>query len=139
MEDGIQIHTQLTTSSPEPDSILVYDHEDRLGYHSIQNPTRRYVVGEVPPVWVTSVSHQCTSNDTVVLVDSGAHPEVSVVLPPTAYVGKTITITDHGLASLTNPIRVSASHPVQNNPDALMSTNGISLTFMFTGTQWRLI
>lgn len=136
--DAIQIHQNAKdTRLPDPDSILLYEHDDKLAYVSLQNPTQRYVVGATPPITVTD-SYVCTRNDDHVLVDSSARTELSVVLPDGVDVGKTVTVTDVSAVSLTNPIRVSASVPVHTT-DVLMNTNGVSLTFLYSGSGWVII
>jgi hypothetical protein len=141
-EDGVQIHaSSRNTSLPDPDSVLLYQHEDRLACHSQKNTTQRFVAEEIPPVVITSDLYQCTRNDSVVMVDSTNHSEVDIMLPHDAYTGKKITIVDSASKSLTNPIRVAATNnlPVQNDSDVLMLTNGISLTFLFTGSEWKIV
>lgn len=141
-EDGVQIHASTRhTSLPDPDSVLLYQHEDLLACHSQNNPTQKFVVEEIPPVFITSSLYQCTRNDTTVMVDSTNHSEVDIMLPNDAYIGKKITIVDSASKSLTNPIRVAAINnlPVQNDSDVLMLTNGISLTFLFTGSEWKIV
>ena len=141
-EDGIQIHASVrNTSLPDPDSVLLYQHEDRMACHSQNNATQRFVAEEIPPVLITSELYQCTRNDTVVMVDSTNHSEVDIMLPHDAFVGKTITIVDSASTSLTNPIRVAAINNllVQNDSDVLMLSNGISRTFLFTGTEWKIV
>jgi hypothetical protein len=141
-EDGVQIHASTrNTSLPDPDSLLLYQHEDRLACHSQNNATPRFVVEETPPILTNSDLYQCTRNDTIVMVDSTNRSEVDIMLPHDAYVGKKITIVDAAAKSLTNPIRVAAINnlPVQNDSDVLMLTNGISLTFLFTGSEWKIV
>lgn len=49
-EDGVQIHASTRhTSLPDPDSVLLYQHEDLLACHSQNNPTQKFVVEEIPP------------------------------------------------------------------------------------------
>ena len=42
-EDGVQIHaSSRNTSLPDPDSVLLYQHQDRLACNSQKNTTQRY-------------------------------------------------------------------------------------------------
>jgi len=141
-EDGVQIHASTrNTLSPDPDSVLLYHLDDRLAYHSQSNPAQKFVVEEIPPILVTEDIYQCTSNDVLLLVHSTTHPEVSIMLPHDARIGKRITVVDAATTSLTNPIRVAATNglPVQNDTNVLMMSNGISLTFVFTGSEWKIV
>jgi hypothetical protein len=137
--DGLQIHSAVKNISfPPTSSVLLYENSDRLACLTQLNPTQRYVVGEVPPVNTSAASYACTVNDDLVLVDSSAHPQVSITLPDSPYIGKKITIIDASRSCLEHPISVTASVPVQHDTDVLMNTNGMSLTFVFTATAWLL-
>jgi hypothetical protein len=137
--DGIQINNiSSDVSLPDTDSILLYEHADKLAYMSRRNSTQRYVVGVTPPVTVTG-PYTCTRNDDQVFVDSRTQAEVSVVLPEGVDGGKMVTVTDIASVSLTNPIRVTATGGVHHDNDVLINANGMSLTFMYSEMGWVLV
>lgn len=138
--DGIQIFSSVKdVELPASGSVILYTDEDKLTCRTLDNPTPRYVSTETPPVSVNAAAYQCARNDTDVLVDSTNHSQVNVVLPSNADIGKRITVYDATSTCLTHPIVVSSSTQVHHENEVLMNTNGMSLTFLFTGEAWLLI